>query len=128
MGQTHQKLKAYCKCWGCLRYQKPKKLGKTKKTETLDLPSPVPKSSGKLFFSIFYFFGVLGFFWVSQMAGPQNLWKCVFILFVFVFFCVSPWGPLQRVPVIMFFDVFSVFLKRVTSPRFAMYYTLPVCF
>jgi hypothetical protein len=29
---------------------KTKKLGKTKKTETLDLPSPVPKSSGKLFF------------------------------------------------------------------------------
>jgi hypothetical protein len=28
----------------------------------------------------------------------------------------------------MFFDVFSVFLKRVTSPIFAMYYTLPVCF
>ena len=64
----------------------------------------------------------------------QDPWKLLFFVFsMFFAFCLSQCGPLQRVPryVFVFFSMYFlvfVFLKGVTSPRFAMYYTSAACF
>ena len=109
---------------GRTQWRKPNKLWKKQKpwkhkktySETLGLPSPIPKTSGKLFFldlfgftNVFYFFQcflVFPFFWCFNFGFPM------FLAFP-IFFRFSPWGPPQRdskyvlLVFLMFIFVFS---------------------
>ena len=73
--------------WGGPLREKSKNLGKTKKKKQVScLTSSISKTSGKLFFFVFFdFFGFLEVFLVLHLSATQDFW----IFFLNIYFVIS---------------------------------------